>query len=285
MVKVLEAANEKTWMLEVALIGCGAIGSVLAKAIDRKKAGKTSLRWVHDADGEAARRLVRGLRKKPKVAKNIREILADRKVHLVVEAASQRAVGEYAVKVLRSKKDLIILSVGALADDALLKRIKMAAERSGRTVHIPSGAIVGVDGVTAASMESLKKAILITRKPPKALAKAPIAKRLNLPELKKPKVIFEGSARKAVKAFPTSVNVAATLSLAGRGFDRTTVRIIADPKLKRNVHEIHLSGHAGDILTVTKNLQMPEAPGTSRMAALSTIRLLRNLSEAVRVGV
>jgi len=124
-------------------------------------------------------------------------------------------------------------------------------------------------------MESLERVLLITRKPPKALVRAPIGKRFNLSGLKKPKVIFEGSARKAVKAFPTSVNVAATLSLAGLGFDRTTVRIIADPKLKRNVHEVHLS---------TKNLQMAEAPGTSRMAALSTIRLLRNLSEAVRVG-
>jgi len=271
-------------MLEIALIGCGAIGSVLAKAVDSGKAGRTSLRWIYDTNKEAAKKLVRTLKKKPKIAESIEDICSDRKVGLVVEAASQEAVERYAVKILRSGKDLIILSVGALADNALLKKIKNTAERSGCRVHIPSGAIVGIDGVTAASIESLEEALLITRKPPKALAKTPQAKRLNLAKLKKPKLLFEGSAREAVRLFPTSVNVAATLSLAGLGFDRTTVRIIVDPKLKRNVHEVHLRGHAGEIVTITKNLQMSEAPGTSRLAALSTIRLLRNLSEAVRVG-
>lgn len=270
-------------MLETALIGCGAIGSVLARAIDRGKTGNTRLRWVYDIRPEAIAHLRSQLKHKPRVARDLKQICADTKTKLVIEAASQEAVRSYALKLLRSRKDLIILSVGALADLELLHKLVRAAEKSGGKIYIPSGAVVGIDGVRAASIEQIKRVVLTTRKPPRALARNPdLAPRVL--RLKKPRVIFQGSARKAVHLFPASVNVAATLSLAGAGFEKTIVRVVADPKVKRNIHEIQLVGHAGEIHTITRNLPLKEAPGTSRLAVLSTIRLLRNLSEPIYIG-
>ena len=275
--------TEESLMIEVALIGCGAIGSVLAKAIDQGKAGSTRLRWLYDIRPEAARKLRAQLKQKPRLARSLEEICADAKVELAIEAASQEAVRAYALKLLQSGKDLVILSVGALADPELRKKLEQAAQRAKRKIYIPSGAVVGIDGVRAASIEDVKRVVLTTRKPPRALARNPRVGRSIL-KLKKPRVLFEGPARKAVQLFPASVNVAATLSLAGVGFNQTTVRVVADPTIKRNIHEIHLVGRAGEILTVTRNLPIKEAPGTSRLAALSTIRLLRNLSEPLYIG-
>jgi aspartate dehydrogenase len=267
-------------MLGVGLIGCGAIGTALAKAIDKGEAGSIRLLSVYDVDLNAAKRLVGKLRRKPKVVGSAEEICSDPRIDLVIEAASQQAVREFGEAILRAGKDLVVLSVGALADDALKRRLERAAAAHGRKIYIPSGAVVGIDGVRAASIDRI---VLITRKPPRALARNPRVGR-EITRLKRSRIVFEGPAREAVRLFPASVNVAATLSLAGLGFDRTWVRIVADPKLKRNVHEIRVEGRAGRIVTVAENLPMRGTPGTSRLAALSIIRLLRNLSEPVYIG-
>jgi len=271
--------------LKVALIGCGAIGTTLAKAIDAGKAGKAELVWVFDFRPERCRELVKKLRKKPQVAERASDILADKTVELVIEAASQGAVAKYALSVLRSKKDLMVMSVGALGDERLLRTIRKAAERTGRRVHVPSGAILGIDGIKAAG-EGIEEVTLTTRKPPVALAYSEYVRRksIDLTKLRKPLTVFKGTAREAVKAFPESVNVAATLSLAGVGFDKTKVRIVADPLLDRNVHEIHVRGKAGEFVTEARNVPSPDNPRTSYLAALSAIRTLRNLTENVKIG-
>jgi len=272
--------------LKVALIGCGTIGSVLARAIDKGRAGEAELAWLYDLKPEKSEALAKKLRSKPRIAKNVTEIYADKTVGMVIEAASQLAVEQYSTDVLRSGKDLTVMSVGAFADERLLKSVRSAAEQSGHKIYIPSGAVLGIDGVKAAELGEIEEVTLSTRKPPAALAYSTYLEEhgIKLRGLKKARTVFDGPARKAVKAFPRSVNVAATLSLAGIGLDKTRVRVIADPKLRRNVHEIRVRGKAGEFVTKTQNVPFPDAPKTSYLAALSAVRTLRNLSESIRVG-
>ncbi|MFQ6129926.1 MAG: aspartate dehydrogenase [Candidatus Hadarchaeaceae archaeon] len=272
--------------LKVALIGCGAIGSVLARSIDKERAGKTELAWLYDLKSEKSEGLAKKLRSKPRIAKSVSEIYADKTVGMVIEAASQLAVEQYSLDVLRSGKDLMVMSVGAFADERLLKSVRSAAELSGRKIYVPSGAVLGIDGVKAAELGKIEEVTLTTRKPPAALAYSTYLKErgIKLRGLKKARTVFDGPARKAVKAFPLSVNVAATLSLAGIGLEKTRVRVIADPKLRRNVHEIRVRGKAGEFVTKTQNVPFPDAPKTSYLAALSAIQTLRNLSESIRIG-
>jgi aspartate dehydrogenase len=244
------------------------------------------LDWVYDILPEKSENLVKKLRRRPKIASNPGQIYVDRALDLVVEAASQGAVRQYAVDVLRSGKDLMVMSVGAFSDERLLERVRTTAERMGRRVYIPSGAIIGIDGVKASQVGGIRSALLVTRKPPSALAYSDYLKSrgISLRGLKSPRVVFDGPARKAVEAFPASVNVAATLSLAGIGFDRTRVRVVADPTIKRNVHEIFIRGRLGTLVTQAQNVPFPESRRTSYLAALSAIRTLQNIGESFRVG-
>ena len=272
--------------LKVALIGCGAIGTALAQAIDKGRAGGAELVWLYDLKPEKSEALAKKLRSKPRMAKSVAEIYADKTVGMVIEAASQLAVEQYSIDVLRSGKDLMVMSVGAFADERLLEGVRGVAEESGHRIYIPSGAVLGIDGVKAATVGGIKEAILTTRKPPDALIYSAYLSEhdIDLTRLKEPRVVFEGSAREAVKAFPESVNVAATLSLAGIGLDKTKVRIIADPSLDQNIHEIRVRGKAGEFVIEARNVPFPDTPQTSYLAALSAIRTLRGITEAVRIG-
>lgn len=272
--------------MKVAIIGCGTIGTVLAKAIDEGRAGDAKLGWVYDLKPRKSLELVKKMRSKPRIAKSAADIYSDKAVDLVIEAASQKAVKQYSLEVIRSGKDLMVMSVGAFADDKLLKSLRRTTERNGRRIYIPSGAVLGIDGMKAAELGKIQEVVLTTRKPPSALAYSEYLHehKISLKGLKRPKVIFDGPARKAVRAFPASVNVAATLSLAGIGFERTRVRIVADPNINRNIHEIRVRGKSGEFITKAINVPFPESQRTSYLAALSAIRTLRNLSETIRVG-
>ncbi len=270
----------------VAIIGCGAIGTVLARSIDEGRAGATKLVALYDSNVDKAERLAEKLKSKPKVAREFRELLEDPSIGLIVEAASQKAVRQYALDILRAGKSLMVMSVGALVDQELLRSLWREAEKRGCRVYIPSGAIVGVDGVRAASQAGIESVTLTTRKPPRALMDSPyvVERGIDLRSVKEPVVVFEGKASEAVKHFPRSVNVAATLSLAGVGPDRTVVRIIADPNVDRNIHEVRVKGRFGEIVTVAKNVPSPDNPKTSYLAALSAVDTLRRVTEPILVG-
>jgi aspartate dehydrogenase len=273
-------------MLGVGIIGCGALGGILARAIDRGEAGDVWLVGIFDVKREAAERLAKSLRKTPKIFASLDEMLADGEITIVVETASQEAVRGYSERILRSGRDLVILSVGALADPELLSSLTRIAKEKGRRIYIPSGAILGVDGIKAASLREIDEIVITTRKPPEALSYSEYIRKkgIDLRKIRHPTVVFEGPAREAVKLFPASVNIAATVSLAGVGFDRTRVKIIVDPTLKRNIHEVYVRSGAGEYTIVARNLPTLESPRTSMLAALSTIRLLKSLQEAVWMG-
>lgn len=255
--------------MNVLVLGCGAIGSAVARAADRME-GVTGL-LVFDAVAGAAPRLASTLARGRAVA-TLDEGLAA--CDLVVECASQEAVVAHGERVLLAGKDLVLLSVGALGDDALRARLEAAARRTGRRVHVPSGAVAGVDGLRAAAEAGVDEVVLTTSKPPAGLGV----------DAQSATTLFEGPAREAVKRYPKNVNVAATLALAGVGFDRTRVRIVADPALARNTHRIEVRGAFGEMTLTVANEPFPENPKTSWLAALSAIALLRRLVSPIVVG-
>lgn len=272
--------------LKVGLIGCGAIGTSLANLIDEGKAGNVKLLAIYDKNLEKAHHLATKLHSKPKVVETFDDLLSLSQISLIVEAASQEAVKQYASKILQSNKNLMIMSVGALVDTELYEMIKHEAEKYGRKIYIPSGAIAGLDGVKAAFIGGVKKVVLTTRKPPKALRGAPYIedKKIDLDAIKDSTLIYKGTASEACRFFPANINVAATLSLAGIGAEKTEVEIIADPKINRNIHEVRVMGSFGELIVQTRNLPSPMNPKTSYLAVLSAIATLKKISENISIG-
>jgi aspartate dehydrogenase len=268
------------------LIGCGTIGTILSRSIDEGKAGNVRLVIVYDAYQEKAERLAQMLSNKPKVAKTFSELIGDQDVHLVLEASSQSALKEYAVRVLEAGKDLMAMSVGALVDPKLLAEVRAALLKTGRRLWIPSGAIAGLDGVKAAIVANVEAITLTTRKPPIGFAGAPgvVERGIDLSKIRSPTVLYSGSAVEACRLFPANVNVAAALSLAGIGADRTIVRIIADPNIDVNVHEIEVRGDCGVMRLRVENVPSPENPKTSYLAVLSAVATLKRITAEVQVG-
>ncbi len=257
--------------IRIGLLGCGNIGRILADAIDKREVN-CSLVSVFDQDIERVRELVGSLNRKPQVLKNFKGLLQN--TDLVVEAASQEAVRKYGVKIIDSGKDLLIMSVGALADEGFLNELMQMVNKKGCRIYVPSGAIAGLDGIKAAKTRGIDSIELITRKPPAELGTT----------VDNETILYEGSAREGIKKFPKNVNVAATLSLAGIGFDRTKLRIIADPNVNRNSHEIHVRGKFGEFRVRMENLSSPNNPKTSYLAAMSAIATLKEINDNLRLG-
>ena len=257
----------------VALIGCGAIGSVIAKAIDDGLV-EAELLYVMDADASRAARLAASLKsQKPAIAASVEEIARDPRVEVVVEAASQEAVLQYAGVLLAVGKELVVLSVGALLRP---EARQLLAEHGGR-VHVPSGALGGLDALRALALAGVESVELVSRKHPSKLADEPYVKErgLRLEGLREPLVVFEGTAEEAVKAFPRTLNVAAALALASGA--PVKVKVVADPNAHRNVHEFEARSKAGTLRVRVENVPHPDNPKTSYLAALSAVELLREL--------
>ncbi|GIU71395.1 MAG: L-aspartate dehydrogenase [Candidatus Nitrosocaldaceae archaeon] len=269
-------------MKKVALIGCGAIGSEIARAIDNKKVD-ARLIAIFDVYEERADALIGMLKSKPKRMESF-DALLDEDLDIVVEAASQEALKVYASKILR-KFDLMAMSIGALLDQEFLDKINEIIKENNRKLYLPTGAIAGIDAIKSVK-ELINYVEIITTKPPKGLIDAPYIKMKNIDlAIDKAKVIYEGFADEAVKYFPANVNVAATLSLAGIGAKNTRVKIIADPNIKTNKHQIIVKGKFGEFNFVVNNVPSPNNPKTSYLAILSAIECLRGIcDDRIRIG-
>lgn len=270
--------------MKLALIGCGAIGRVIAGAVKEGVIDST-LEYLYDVDTGRSRELAALLDSKPRICRDIREIL-ESEAELVVEAASQKAVKEYAPRILKAKKSLLIMSVGALLEEPFYKDLKNLARAKGVKIFIPSGAIGGLDALKSASIGKVYEVKLVTTKHPQGLKGAPYLRRhgIRVEGIRKKMVLYEGRASEAVKEFPANVNVSAALSLAGVGASKTRVAIVADPRARRNIHEITARGDFGSVTLRFENLPSPENPRTSLLAALSAIATLKRLSSPVEVG-
>jgi len=263
-------------------VGCGAIGTSLAKAILSFFTEQSELSSLYDIDIEKAYRLSGLLKTKKIAALNLEDLINN--VDLVIEAASAKSSYEIAKKSLSVKKDIMIMSVGGIVDN--YKELFVLAKEKNARLYIPSGAICGMDGLKAAAQSKINKVTLTTRKPPAAFKGVAfvLKKKINLDQIREDTVLFEGSAQSAIKHFPANINVAATLSILGLGQEQTLVKIIAAPKATRNIHEIEIDSDAGKISTRTENVIHPDNPKTSYLAVLSAVATLKEILEPVRVG-
>ena len=254
--------------MNLGIIGCGAIGTDVALAADEMK--EIEKIYLQDIDKKKVIDLKKNLKKAE--MKPVKEFLEN--VDVVFEAASQQAVNEYAIDILQAGKDLIIMSVGSLLDDKYRTKLEETARIKHCKIYLPSGAVCGIDGILSASIDAIDEVTLVTTKPPKSLGKN-YAKRIT---------IFEGNAREAVEKFPRNINVAASLSLAGVGFDVTKVQIVADPVATRINHKILAHGKFGRLRAEVENMPNPNNSKSSYMASLSAIATLKKIINPIQIG-
>jgi aspartate dehydrogenase len=207
--------------------------------------------------------------------------LARYPLRLVIECANQKVVKECADFFLSRGMDLLVMSVGALVQGTLFAELTAKAEEKGCRIYLPSGAIGAMDALQAAKLRGLEEVTLTTRKPPRALGNIP---GVDLEGLREPRVLYEGPATEAVVKFPQNVNVAATVSLAGVGPERTQVRVIADPAVGQNIHEIRARGAFGSFEIRLANWPNPDNPKTSLLSCLSVVSLLKRIGGTVQIG-
>ncbi len=265
-------------------MGCGAIGTQIALAIDSGKIPGL-LTHIYDSSKEASLILVEKLKNKPEIVENS-HLLSSYPVDIIVEAASQEAVTNVAHSVLQNKRDLMIMSVGALLDESIYDILSEACEHFNKTIFLPSGAIAGLDAIKSVA-DQLDSVTLTTTKHPRSLKGATFFETsdIDLDKIDTLTTIFEGKAREAVLLFPANINVAALLSLAGIGSEKTLVKIIADPNTTKNTHTIIAHGKFGTMNFNIENVPDETNPKTSKLAILSAIETLRKYcSHGISVG-
>jgi aspartate dehydrogenase len=201
---------------------------------------------------------------------------------LAVECAPAEVLEQICRPMLAAAKRVVVLSAGALLPRPDL--IELARSGGGQII-VPTGALLGLDAVTAAAEGEIQTVRMITRKPPNGLTGAPylVANDISVAGLNAAKQVFAGTAREAAKGFPANVNVVAALSLAGIGPDRTMIEIWADPALKRNCHTIEVEADSARLSFSIENVPS-ENPRTGRITALSVVAALRKLNAPLRVG-
>jgi aspartate dehydrogenase len=262
----------------IGIVGCGAIGRAILKAWEGGKL-PVQVAGVTSRNEKPAREFLATLKEPPPYLDIDKLIDAS---DLVIEAAGGRIVADLAEKVFAAGRDLMVISVGALLDHP---EIIENARRTGRLLFIPSGAIAGLDGIKSASMGTIDHVTITTRKPPGGLEGAPylIEHNISLAGLKEEREVFSGSAREGCRGFPANVNVTAAVSLAGIGADRTRLRILAVPGLKRNCHDVEVEGEFGRLHIHVENVPS-ENPRTGKLTALSIIRSIQDAADNVRIG-
>jgi aspartate dehydrogenase len=265
-------------MTRVAIAGLGAIGRVVARRLAEGIPG-LALACAAVRDRAKAQAWLDAERIRcPLVELEAFPDLAD----LAVECAPAVLLERICRPMLAVGKTVMVLSAGALLPHPDL--IALAKQHGGQII-VPTGALLGLDAVTAAAEGSIRTVRMTTRKPPTGLAGAPylVANGISVENLTEPKCVFSGTAREAAAGFPANVNVAAALSLAGIGPERTRTEIWADPTVERNCHTIEVDADSARFTLTIENIPS-ENPKTGRITALSVIAYLRKQGSALRVG-
>ena len=239
---------------KIGIIGCGAIATLITGAVERKLVVCDEL-LLYDRDEKKAEKLKSSLSFPATVVAGIEEMIMLRP-KVIVEAASQQAAREYAERIAAEGVDLIVMSTGALLDLNL----------KSNKVHVPSGAIGGLDALSSAALAGIDEIILTSRKNPRSLG-------LNNREAK---IVYQGTAEEAARLYPREMNVAATLTLTVQPAT-VKVQVVSDPKVRRNTHEFRVKWRFGEMFLQFANDPHPENPRTSALAAWSAIKLLQTL--------
>jgi aspartate dehydrogenase len=264
--------------VRVAVVGLGAIGRAVVAALDRGIDGMM-VSAVSASDPAKHRAFLATLSRPPPVLPiaGLCEV-AD----VVIECAPAALLYTIVAPFVSTGKTAIVLSAGALLEHDDL--IQLAKANSGQIV-VPTGALIGLDAVTAAAEGNIRSVRMVTRKPVKGLAGAPyiVEHGIDIETISEPLKIFDGTAREAAKGFPANLNVAVALSLAGIGPDRTRLEIWADPTLSRNTHRVDVDADSASFSMSIENIPS-DNPRTGRITALSVIAYLRKQHSALRVG-
>jgi aspartate dehydrogenase len=262
-------------VLRVALIGCGAIGTSVLELL-KGDAALEVVAIVVPADGvAAAQKLVPGVQ--------VSSSVPSTGIDLVVETAGHAAIEEHVLPALARGMPCIVASVGALSAAGLAEKLEAAAVAGRTQVQLIAGAIGGIDALAAALIGGLDSVRYTGRKPPQAWKGTPAEQGHDLDALTQETVIFEGSAREAALLYPKNANVAATVSLAGLGLDKTLVRLIADPATTENVHTVEAEGAFGSFELTMRNKPLAANPKTSALTVYSAVRALRNRAAALAI--
>ncbi|WP_119292546.1 aspartate dehydrogenase [Azohydromonas sediminis] len=262
-------------MLDVTLIGFGAIGRTLFARTGTMEGVRIAHVVVPAAHVDDVRRDVDG------AVQIVAGVPAD--AGLVVECAGHEALTAHVLPALARGVECAVLSVGALSAPGLAEQLADAAAHGRTQVHLLAGAIGGVDAIAAARLAGLERVTYTGRKPPSGWRGTAAEAVVDLDTLAAPAVILEASAREAARLYPKNANVAATVSLAGLGLDATRVRLIADPTVRDNIHEIEVEGTFGRMQVTMCGRPLPDNPKTSALTVLSALRFLHNRAAAVTI--
>jgi aspartate dehydrogenase len=274
---------------KVGIIGFGAIGYQIARSIDSGYLSQAQLSFIVDLSSERLEVAKNLLANEKPLMFSDPDFLFDsesyKSTQIIVECASGAAVRQYAKQILSDGKYLIIFSVGELVDDTFLMELESEAARHTGVIHIPTGAIAGMDAIRSVR-NNLDELTITTTKNPKSLAGAPYFDIFeDIQELRNRTVLYEGDVRKAVSLFPSNVNVFAALALAAGTISKIKVKIVADPAIKVNRHEIDVKGSFGVLQVVASNIPHPDNPRTSILAVLSAVETVRSAcNETVKIG-
>ncbi|MDH4095181.1 MAG: aspartate dehydrogenase [Betaproteobacteria bacterium] len=270
--------------MRIALLGAGTIARLVLEHVARGALEGIEIVGIAGRSPASSGKALAGAHSVPYVVG--RSALLALRPQIVVEAASHDAVREHLVALLDAGAGVVVLSAGALAEDSLRESAEQAARRSGALLCVPSGGIGGLDALKAACVAGVEEVSIRVAKPPRAWKGIPYVEALgvDLERLGEARTLFKGSAREGVPHFPQNVNIAAVLSLAGIGFDRTQLEVVADPALTRNTHTICVTGVTGRFSIVLENVPSPDNPKTAWLACYSALAALRALAAPTRYG-
>ena len=270
--------------MRIGIIGGGVIARLMLEHIRKGDLGDVQVVAIAGRSNQSKGRVLAGEFGVPFMVGL--EALAAARPEAVVEAASHDAVREYGEPLLARGISFVALSGGALCDDELRDRLERAAAKHRALLYVPAGGIGGLDALKAVCLAGADEVGIAVNKPPVAWKGIPYVEKLglDLDKLSEATVLFDGSAREGVPHFPANVNIAAVLSMAGIGFDRTRLKVVADPALKFNTHFIVIRGKTGRIDIKFESVAMPENPKTSMLACFSALAAIRELGRSTRYG-
>lgn len=265
---MLEKTMVKT-NIKIGVAGCGALGTIVCNALQKSIQGYEFIGVSDIADPDFG-------------VPNLSFDKLSEQCDWIVECLPPKIVPELARTVLGKDKTLIMISACSLL---LFPEIEEMAKKSNGRILVPSGAIAGLDAVSALNCANIDSATIATTKHPRGLKGAPYIteQNINLDNITENTLIFKGNAHEAAKAFPANVNVAATLSLAGIGAENTSVEVWADPNAPGNKHEITVVGGKSTIKTSVENLPDPENPKSSMLAGYSIVSALEQNTKMITI--
>jgi aspartate dehydrogenase len=273
--------NRVKQKIRVGILGCGAIGSRIARSIKIECDEKACVSALFDINPTKAENLQKFFTPKKIVKKTYTDLL--KSCDLVIEAVNAPDTHQLIRQAILADKDVLVMSVGKFIDGNSILKL---AEKQGVRLLIPSGAIAGIDAIKAAALGKIYHITLTTRKPVYGFADNAYIqdRRINLSQIKKETILFEGNVKEAVKCFPQNINVAATIALASGAKDKLKIRISTSPEFKVNSHEIEVVGEFGRLVTKTENVVCPDNPKTSYLAVLSAVQTLKQYFEGIKLG-